>query len=222
MIDFSEASLIALISEYAYKPYQLYAMITLFMLASSFGLPIPEEIVLIAAGLVGHMAKNPHLYPSAEAGGPVVNVTTLAIVCFLAVFLSDVLIYLIGRIFGARILRSSFFNQRIRGATFEKINKWFIKYGGLACGIFRFTPGLRFAGHLSCGFLGVPLWKFMLVDGMAALISVPTQIYIVSEYGDLVLTNLKRFKGALFLVLAVVLISYAFKRIYLAQRKNKV
>lgn len=181
------------------------------MVASSFGLPIPEELVLVSVGLIAHMAHNPHLYPPPEVFATPTNVTTLAIVCFLAVFLSDVLIYLIGRTFGGRLLQSAFFQRRIKGKTFDKINDWFRKYGGLACGVFRFTPGLRFTGHLSCGLLGVPLWKFLLIDGLAALISVPTQIFIIAKYGDIVISTLKEVKGAL-LIVVVILVAFYFIR----------
>ena len=182
------------------------------MLASSFGLPIPEELVLITVGLIAHMGENPQLYaPEGLAPAPI-NIATLATVCFFAVFLSDTLIYLIGRIFGGKILSSNFFHTRIKGRTFDKINDWFRKYGGFAVGIFRFTPGLRFSGHLSCGMLGVSLWKFILIDGIAALISVPTQIYLIAKYGDVVLSTLKQVKGSLFICISIVAIFYLAKK----------
>ena len=37
-------------SQYAYSPMLVYSAICLFMILSAFGLPIPEEIVLISAG----------------------------------------------------------------------------------------------------------------------------------------------------------------------------
>ena len=156
------------------------------MLASSFGLPIPEELVLVTAGLVAHIATDQvaHPPPYPEAVG--VNVLTLAVVCFFAVFLSDLLVFLIGKYFGVKIIKSEFFLRRVDGDIFQKVNKWFKKFGAFACGIFRFTPGLRFFGHMSCGLLGIPLSKFILIDGLAILISVPTQVYLVATYGNVV------------------------------------
>lgn len=218
MPELSEAALLSFFSEFAYQPYRVYGLIVLFMLASSFGFPVPEEIVLVTAGLVAYMAKDVVNFPPPYPGAIGVNVTTLAIVCFLAVFLSDLLVYLIGKFFGKRIINSTFFRKRIQGKIFDTINEWFKKYGGWACGIFRFTPGLRFTGHLSCGLLGVPLWKFILVDGLAALISVPTQIILVAAYGDVVLAKMKEFKLGVLLLLTLMFLIFIGKKLYMRRK----
>lgn len=218
---FTEASLMQFFGQYAYQPMYVYGFVSCFMLAASFGLPIPEELTLISAGLVAYMAHHPEVYPPPYPGAEGVDVVTLCIVSFLAVFLSDLTVYLIGKIFGGRIIKTKFFQKQVAGQGFQRINSWFQKYGGWACGIFRFTPGLRFPGHLSCGLLGIPLWKFCLIDGLAALLSVPTQVYIVATYGEVILTKLKEFKIILVSVLAVALVIWLIRRVYLKHaRKN--
>lgn len=218
---FNEASLIAFFSQYAYQPGYVYGFIIVFMLASSFGLPIPEELTLISAGLVAHLAKDPIHFPPPYPGAEGVNTITLCIVSFCAVFFSDCLVYFIGKFFGARIIKMKIFQKQVAGNGFDRINSWFQKYGGWACGIFRFTPGLRFPGHLSCGFLGIPVWKFMLIDGAAALISVPTQIYFVSTYGDVILDKLKEFKLMLIAAGLVFLVVWFIRKMYLKKLQNK-
>ncbi len=220
MMEFNEVSLLAFFSQYAYQPAMVYGFIIIFMFASSFGLPIPEEITLISAGLVAFMAKNPNLYPPPYPGAEGVNTITLCVVSFLAVFCSDTLVYFIGKYFGSRIIKMKFFQKQVAGNGFTRINNWFQKYGGWACGIFRFTPGLRFPGHLSCGFLGIPLWKFVLIDGLAALLSVPTQVYFVSTYGKEILENLNRFKFYLISILAVLFVIWLIRRVYLKNIKK--
>lgn len=222
-IEFSEAGLFQFFTQFAYEPEKVYAFICCFMLAASFGLPIPEELTLVSAGLVAYAAQHPDLYPPPYQGAEGVNTLTLCIVSFLAVFLSDVLVYLIGKVFGGRIIKTRFFQRQVAGAGFDKINSWFLKYGGWACGIFRFTPGLRFPGHLSCGLLGIPLWKFCAVDGLAALVSVPTQVYFVATYGGEVLKHLKEFKIAIAIILGVVLFVWLIRKVYLKNvRKTAV
>ena len=208
-------------SQYAYQPGYVYGFIVVFMLASSFGFPVPEELVLISSGLVAYMAHHPELYPPPYPGAEGVDVITLCIVCFMAVFCSDLLVYLIGKFFGARIIKTKFFQKQVAGKGFDTINSWFQKYGGLACGIFRFTPGLRFPGHLSCGLLGIPVWKFMLIDTIAAGFSVPTQVYFVANYGGIVLDKLGEFKLIVGSVLLVVGLIWLIRKIYLKNvRKN--
>jgi membrane protein DedA with SNARE-associated domain len=222
-IEFSEAGLFQFFTQFAYEPEKVYAFICCFMLAASFGLPIPEELTLISAGLVAYAAQHPDQFPPPYPGAEGVNTLTLCVVSFLAVFLSDLVVYLIGKVFGGRIIKTKFFQRQVAGAGFERINSWFQKYGGWACGIFRFTPGLRFPGHLSCGLLGIPFWKFCAVDGLAALVSVPTQVYFVATYGGEVLKHLKEFKIALAITLGVLLVVWLIRKVYLKNvRKNAV
>lgn len=216
-IEFSQQALMAFFSTYAYEPYKVYGFITIFMFASSFGLPVPEELVLISAGLVAYMAQNPDLFPPPYSGAEGVSVITLSIVCFMAVFGSDLVVYFIGKFFGGKIIKTKFFQKQVAGKGFDTINSWFQKYGGWACGIFRFTPGLRFPGHMSCGLLGIPLWKFMLIDGAAALISVPTQVYFVATYGEVILEKFREFKLILAVVICVLFVVWLIRKVY---RKN--
>ena len=221
MFEFSHESLLAFFSQYAYQPMYVYGFIVCFMLASSVGLPVPEELVLISAGLVAHMAMMPDKYPPPYPGAEGVDVITLCIVSFLAVLFSDSLVYFIGKFFGGRIIKTKFFQKQVAGDGFNKINTFFQKYGGWACGIFRFTPGLRFPGHLSCGLLGIPVWKFLLIDIIAAGFSVPTQVYFVATYGDVILDKLAEFKMIVLGIAAVVLVAWLIRKVYLKNvRKN--
>lgn len=215
MPDLSEASLLAFFSQYAYQPMYVYGFMVVFMLASSFGLPVPEEIVLVTSGLVAHMAMTPDKYPPPFPGAEGVDTITLCIVATLAVFGSDNLVYFLGKIFGPRMIKTKFFQKQVAGAGFDKINEWFQKYGGLACGIFRFTPGLRFPGHLSCGLLGIPVWKFMLIDGIAVLISVPTQVYFVANYGEEILSKIREYKIILIWVCLALFVAWVIRKLYL-------
>lgn len=213
-MEFSQQALMTFFSQYAYQPASVYGFIVIFMFASSFGLPVPEELVLISAGLVAYLAHHPEVFPPPYEGAEGVNVLTLSIVCFLAVFFSDLVIYFIGKFFGGKIIKTRFFQKQVAGKGFDTINSWFQKYGGWACGIFRFTPGLRFPGHMSCGLLGIPLWKFCLIDGLAALISVPTQVYIVATYGEIILEKIREFKIVAGSVIGVLGLIWLIKKIY--------
>jgi len=220
-MDFDPQSLLAFFSQYAYEPMYVYGFITVFMFASSFGLPVPEELTLVSAGLVAHMAKNPDIYPPPYPGAEGVDVVVLSIVCFAAVFMSDLVVYFIGRFFGGRIIKTRFFQKQVAGEGFNRINSWFQKYGGWACGIFRFTPGLRFPGHMSCGLLGIPLWKFMAIDGTAALISVPTQVYFVATYGDVIMEKLAEFKLIVFGLFVCLFVFWLIRKVYLKNAGSK-
>lgn len=218
MFDFD---LIEFFSHYAYQPNLVYTFIIMFMTASSFGLPIPEEMTLVSAGLVAYMASHPAKFPPPTPDAHGVNLYVLCLVCFLAVIGSDILIYFLGKIFGRRIVQTKFFMNRIGEERFEKINNIFKKYSYWACGLFRFTPGVRFPGHLSCGLMGIPLWKFVMVDGTAALISVPTQVYLVATYGEVILEKIKEFKIILGCFILILLLIWGIRKAYFSYKKSR-
>jgi membrane protein DedA with SNARE-associated domain len=224
MFGITEAEVFQWFADKAYQPELVYFGIVFLMFASSFGLPLPEEVPLVSAGLVGHVALHPHLYPRSEYGGEPVNIYTLAAVSFCAVFFSDLLIFFIGKFLGKKLLVRPRFAALRNSKNFLKVEALTKQYGALASGIFRFTPGLRFPGHMTCGMMGVPTWKFIAVDGTAALLTVPTQILLVGYYGDVILQNFKIFKFILLGVLAMLLILALIKKLpqWRARKQSKV
>lgn len=200
----------------AYEPVWVYSLIVVIMFASSFGLPLPEEVILIGAGLAGYVSLHPDIYPPPYAGAHGVNPITLAIVCLLAVFLSDYLIYWIGAYFGDWLMNHPRWKQYFQNRSFQRVQKWIHDYGLLAPFIFRFTPGLRFPGHMMCGAIGLSRWKFIAIDGSAALLTVPTQILLISYYGEVILDIINRGKY----VLVGTVVSAFFVFILMRRRKK--
>lgn len=193
-------------SQFAYQPLYVYLGIFGMMLASAFGLPIPEEVTLISVGFLAFMGSRPDLFPPPTPDASVVNMHEAALLAFIAVVGSDTLIYGLGRTFGRKILNYSWTQRMFPSSAQAKVEHWTNKYGPLAVFIFRFTPGVRFPGHLFCGLMKYNLWKFLAIDAIAALISVPTQIYLIALYGDHILSVLRQFKIIIFSLLAFVVI----------------
>lgn len=208
-----EEQILPFFVKFAYQPHIVYLSLVGIMFASSFGLPIPEEVTLISAGLVCYLAaSSPPPYPGAQS----VETYTTAAIALAAVVLSDLLIYVLGRVFGQKVLRFRLF-RKYQGQIY-KVSSWVQKYGQWAAGLFRFTPGLRFPGHFSAGMLGLSVWKFLLVDGSAALLSVPIQIILIAEFGKEIITNIKEFQTILIIV-AFTAISLYFGHV-LRKRHN--
>ncbi|MEK6628297.1 MAG: DedA family protein [Bdellovibrionota bacterium] len=209
----SKDSLVCLVP-YAYEPMWVYSFIIIMMLLSSVGLPLPEEATLVSVGLLAYMGAQPQMYPPPFVGAPHVEAETAALVAFLAVFFADFLVYSIGRIYGRKIFDWKPVRSVLSEENRVKIEMWTEKYGAYACGIFRFTPGLRFPGHLACGMLKFPAWKFCLIDGIAAAISVPTQVLLLAYYGDYILKFFKQFKIGLLCILLVVVSYFLYKKFF--------
>lgn len=195
-----ETKIFNFLANYAHEPFKLYSFILLFMLVAGMGVPIPEEIILIASGLIAYMAMHPELYPPQEVYNPVQLKTIMLWMPFCVVF-ADSVVYLLGRLYGKKILRAPFIKRFLPDEHMEKINNWFHKYSYFACGIFRFTPGIRFLGHIVCGMLRIPYLKFLLVNACIAYTSVPIQLHFIAKYGDVILGTIKKFKIVLLIII---------------------
>lgn len=212
-MEFAQEPIFQWLSQFAYQPGMVYMGLIGMMALSAVGFPLPEEVTLVSVGVLAFMGANPEHFPPPYPGAPVVNVHTAALIAFFAVVLSDFLIYAIGRRFGRKILYHPRVNKMFSENMIRKVEEWTHKYGAYACGIFRFTPGLRFPGHLICGVMKFPVWKFLLIDGAAALISVPTQIYLLAHYGEPILTKLRQFKIVFFSIIGLILVYFIVKKI---------
>lgn len=203
----SEERIFVWLSQFAYEPTTVYATLVSMMLLSAFGLPIPEEVTLLSIGLLAYMGANPALYPPPFLGAPVIQPIEAALVATLAVFGADFLVYWIGRVFGRKLIHHPRLSHIFSTKLIEKAESFTKKYGMLATGIFRFTPGVRFPGHILCGMMRMPAWKFALVDGFAVAISVPTQILLIAHYGEAILGVLKEFKIVVLCVIGIAIVA---------------
>jgi membrane protein DedA with SNARE-associated domain len=203
-----EQMIIEALQSVAHSPALVFSLLFLIMYASSFGLPLPEEVTLLTLGFLVWLGNNPD--PTSGVMAPNgINIHMAAWLAFIAVISSDILVFELGRKFGNRILKLPVLNKLAQPALLQKVNRWMERWGFWTAGLFRFTPGIRFPGHLSCGMLGVPRHKFILVDGFAALISVPTQVYLVGLYGKDIIDLVKKYQPwAIALLLILVVFHY--------------
>lgn len=213
-----ESEIMAWFSNYAYNPVLVYSAVIAIMFASSFGLPIPEEVTLLSVGVLAYIGLNPDTYPPPSPDAWTINVHVAAFVCFAAVLVSDYVVFKLGKHSGDKIMNARFTKRLVKPETLAKVTGWTQRHGHWAAGVFRFTPALRFPGHLACGMMKVPSWKFLAIDGTAALVSVPTQVYLVAYYGEEILARIKEFKIVFFSIIAAAIIIVLMRKLFL-QRK---
>ena len=209
----NDAAIMTFFAQYAHSPLLIYSIVATMMFLASFGLPLPEEVTIVALGLMVHMGKFPDQYPP-PPGIEVqpLNLYTAMAVCFFSIMISDFIVYWIGKKFGASPLVHKLFRRFLGEHSLEKSRTMIHKHRFLVPAIFRFTPGVRFPGHLSCGMMGISAWTFLAADGLAALISVPTQVYLFATYGEVILSTIKQVKHyALIITLTAVALFLAVK-----------
>lgn len=198
MLDF----LIAFFTDYGY-----IAVFGILILCG-FGLPVPEDITLVSGGVIAGLdLANPH---------------TMVIVGLAGVLIGDSTMFIAGRVFGYRIQRIRTFRKILSPRRFSHIQRKFKQYGLSLLFIARFLPGLRSPIFLVAGMSRrIPYLTFVLMDGFAALISVPVWVYLgyfFADNLDLLMEYVKDVQTmiyiALFLVVAVVVIIYLKKRFH--------
>jgi membrane protein DedA with SNARE-associated domain len=204
---------------YAYEPLLVYLAVVGMMLASGFGLPLPEEVTLLSVGVLAFMGSRPDLFPPPSPNAAAVNMHHAALVAFAAVILSDSLIYGLGRMWGRKILYHDRMRRIVSIESLQKVEEKTKRFGMVAVFAFRFTPGIRFPGHLACGAMKLEFWRFLMVDGFAAMISVPTQIYLVAIYGEPIIKFLQEVKLVIIALIFIGLLIFFFKKLALRRRQ---
>lgn len=211
-MDLQQEPIFQWLAQYAYQPEIVYFAVIGFMIASGFGLPIPEEVTIVSVGILTYMGAHPDIFPPPFPGARVLEGYDAAIVTLCAVIFSDMLVFTIGRRFGRKIMSLPRFAPYFASERLELINNWIHRYGTYAAFVFRFTPGIRFPAHIVLGMSRIASWKFMLVDGIAAAISVPTQILLIYHFGEPILQTIQKFKLYIFGALGVVLFIVIFRK----------
>lgn len=147
--------IVALIAQYPYL-----SVGTLCVLCG-LGLPLPEELILLAAGYV--CATFP-----ATAELPVMMAWSAG-----AILTGDVLPYLLGRIFGVRLLRLRWLRLIVTRQRLARFDRWFRRRGDWVVFIARFIPGIRVVAFFTGGTMKMPLQRFLLLDALGIAMSVP-------------------------------------------------
>lgn len=152
------------------SPESVYASLAGILLLCGIGLPVPEDISLIAAGYMAHLQ--------------VINVHTAVTVCLAAVLGGDAIAFALGRYFGRRVLGSRLFQRVLSPRKQIRVRAYFRKYGSKVILVGRFLPGLRFSIFFSAGTLRLRPAVFLIYDTLAAAVSVPLLVYLAWMFGE--------------------------------------
>ncbi len=169
-----------------------YLAMFLILIACGFGLPIPEDIVLVTGGIL-------------VAAG-VCQLNLVIFVTLAGVLIGDGIIFHMGRHFGPRVTSKWPMKLFLNPARLEKTKAIFEKNGEKVIFMARFMPGFRMPIFLTSGSFGVKPWKFWVFDGVAALISVPTLVYAGDKFAE----NLEYLENLLREIQLIILLVLVF------------
>lgn len=186
-----------------------YIMIFVILLACGFGLPMPEDIVLFAAGLFVYY------------GGA--NIYIMIAICFAGVMVGDAAVFTIGALYGRRITKHRIVQKILPPQRLRMVRKKLHEQGSKVIFAARFMPGLRTPIFFSAGTLHLPFRVFFFYDGLAALLSVPAIVYTVYYFGeqvDHIVKVIKRVESGI-LVTIIAIIAFIIFKLYFSHKKRK-
>jgi len=192
----------------AMTPTGAYLSLTGILLLCGLGLPIPEDISLIAAGYFAYKG--------------VLDVHKAFALCFTAVLMGDTFAFFLGRWFGQRMLAHPITHRYFTLRRQRRVRAYFRKFGSKVVFMGRFMPGLRFSIFFSGGMLHLRPAVFIVYDGLAAAISVPFLVYLAWYFGghiDRVVSLARHTEHGILLVIAVIAVFVLYRAYRRRQRR---
>ena len=159
------------------------------------GIPIPEDITLAAGGIL--------------VSYEITNIWKTIAVCMVGVLAGDIFVFVMGRYFGGKILKSKFLSKIVHAKRIALVKMATEKYGNYVIFFARFMPGLRTPIYFSMGSFEKPFWIFFIIDVFAAIISVPLWVYIGVIFGQnlpLLEHYIKNMRAGAYVIVAVIIV----------------
>lgn len=172
-----------------------YGLILGVLFICGMGVPIPEDITLITAGLLAGQGK--------------ISLVGAMIVGFIGVLIGDTILFLVGQKYGRRVFTWPFFRKIFTEARIVKAELRIMTHAKKICFTARFMPGLRAPIFLTAGIMKVPFKTFFFQDGLAALLSVPVWIYLGYWFSDNIDEALKHAKEINYVIIGLILVGIA-------------
>ena len=178
------------------------------LVVTGTGIPIPEELPVILAGVASASGQmNPWL-----AFGS----------CLIGSLLGDLVMYSIGYHFGHGVLREHpWFSRFIKPEREKRIEDMINNHGLKVFFVARFLVGLRSPVFLTTGILRVPLRRFLIVDALSAT-CVISLFFLLAYYFAEQIAGLWRWIRGAEITLTVVVVAAVVALVWLYFRRRQL
>jgi len=141
-----------------------YGLVAVFiaLVLTAVGLPIPEDISLAVAGV---LARTGHA-----------SWVEAWLVGYVGVLTGDLIVYNLGRRVGLH--PKGWLGRLFGDKQIDRILRFYSRFGDYSVVICRQLPGMRFPAFFFSGATGMPVRRFILLDGVAALFTVSVWIAV--------------------------------------------
>lgn len=179
-----------------------YAALFALLVGAGVGLPFPEELTQLTAGLLARTGR--------IAFWPGLAVT------YAGILLGDYLLFRLGRRHGPRVLESRAIARLLTPSRRQFIEKHFSRHAFLTIMAGRHASGLRLPTFALAGMSGVSTRTFLLADALSALLSVPLVVglgWLFAENLELARRDLREVEiAAAVVVAAAIAITWLWRR----------
>ncbi len=134
-----------------------YFLIFGLLFACGLGLPLPEDIPLFLGGFFVAQGK--------------MNLVIVSVVAWCGIIGGDCVLYHLGRKYGLNITRVPFVGKHVTPKRIALAERLFERYGIWVVGIGRMFAGIRGAMVVAAGTIRFNFIKFLIADGIAAIVS---------------------------------------------------
>lgn len=180
-----------------------YALLFGLLFGCGIGLPMNEDIVLLAAAALTLKG--------------VMDPVPLMVVAWFGLVGGDALVFHWGHRFGTRLLRRPFLARIVPPQRLEAMQATMRRYGPAYIFVVRFMPGVRTALFFAAGSLKMPYRHLFIFDGLAALVELPLLVYGVRYVGgrwEEILALIQRFQGVIVpAVVVLILTVWLYRRV---------
>ena len=185
-----------------------YGVILGALTVCGLGVPIPEDITLIAAGILASLGK--------------ISLTGAMLAGFFGVLIGDSILFFLGRHMGKEVFQLPILKSLMPQHRIKKAEKRILANSKFVCFVARFLPGLRAPIFLTSGVMGVKPAIFLGLDGVAALVSVPLWVYVGWWAGEQWEENqvIEQMQIYLFVGVGVAILLYFLFKTYVGHKKK--
>ncbi|MEO6708798.1 MAG: DedA family protein [Planctomycetota bacterium] len=176
------------------------------LLLCGVGFPLPEEVTLIGSGILLHKEM--------------VTFERITLTCATAILLGDSIPFWLGRRWGMSALQHRWMRRILHPERLSKLEKRFTEHGNWATFVCRFFPGVRIPGYFLAGTMRMSYPRFILLDAVGVLISVPASIYLGKIFGHS-MEQLKSSIHDLHLILGFLLVTVILIVVWRSRARRK-
>jgi membrane protein DedA with SNARE-associated domain len=184
-----------------------YLVLFGLLFSCGLGMPLPEDIPLLTAGMLVGAGKM-HLLPA-------------AVCAWCGIIGGDCVLYYLGHRYGLNITKVPLIGKHVTTDRIQKAERLFEKWGIWVVAVGRLFAGIRGAMVVAAGTIRFNFVKFFIADGLAALVSGGLFVWLGIKFGqNLDYIQAKTHKYGTWIFWGVVLLVVSFICVHFLKRKG--